>query len=159
MRPLSIYRINNVFDEIFDDFFKFTPWSLEYNPSKEFFPIEKLDEKFNKYFPSYPVTNNYIDEKGTSIIEIAIPGMDKEDIEIKVEGDKLSIQGKKKEEKSEKGIYVHRKLAKRDFTISFKCSSKQDLDKIDALIENGLLVISIPLKEESKPKIRQITIK
>lgn len=151
---LKYYPIRDAFDEIVDTFFKD---SKLFNLSSAF-DDNIIDKKFESYFPSYPVSNNYITEDGTSVIEVAIPGMSKKDIEIKVEGDTLYISGENKNEEK-KGIYLHRKLARRKFDISFKCSSKQNLDKIEASIEDGLLVIQIPLREESKPKARQISIK
>jgi HSP20 family protein len=155
LNVLRYYPIRDAFDEIVDTFFK----DSKFFSMTSSFDDDIFSKKFESYFPSYPVSNNYVTDDGTSVIEVAIPGMSKKDIAIKVEGDILFIIGENKNEEEKKGIYLHRKLAKRKFDISFKCSSKQNLDMIEASIEDGLLVIQIPLKEESKPKVRQISIK
>lgn len=116
--------------------------------------------KWNDNYPDYPVTDNYILENGDVVLEIAVTGRKKEDIQISCKDEYLTIKTIKKEkDKEDKKVYLHRKIARRDFDITFKCSTKLDLDKIEAKVEDGILSILIPLKEESKPKVREVKIK
>lgn len=102
--------------------------------------------------PSYPVSNFGVTEDGTSIIEVAVSGFDKEDIIVRREDLKIIVTGKKKEEKEEQKVkYIYKHIAERDFTLEFLGSEKWNFDALKAQISNGILKIEIPIKEECKP--------
>lgn len=102
--------------------------------------------------PSYPVSNFGVTEDGTSIIEVAVSGFDKEDIIVRREDLKIIVTGKKKEEKNEQKVkYIYKKIAERDFEISFVGSEKWNFDKLTAKINNGILRIEVPIRDECKP--------
>ena len=96
------------------------------------------------------------------VFEIAAVGLKKEDIDLKVEdGNCLKVSyTKPKIESNESdvdaGEYIHKGIAKRSFDLGWKISPKFDLTKIDAKMENGLLTISVPITEESRPKTIKI---
>ena len=87
--------------------------------------------------------------------DVAIVGLSEDDINIEVvDGDTLYISYQKDDEvESVDGQqYIHQGIAKRSFNFGWKITNKFDLSKIDAVVENGLLSISIPHAEEAKPK-------
>ena len=91
--------------------------------------------------------------------EVACTGLTKSDINIDVEGDLLKISYQKPKEEND-GIHegtIYKGLSKKSFNLGYKIANKFDLGKIDASMENGLLIINIPYSAESKPK--SITIK
>lgn len=111
---------------------------------------------------SYPVSNCYIEEDGSCIIEIAVTGFSKEEIDISLKDNVITIEGKKdKDEKDKKRKYLFRKLSERSFRVSYELSDKLDTEKINTSLENGLLIIEIPMKEieRKKKEVRKITIK
>ena len=52
--------------------------------------------------------------------------------------------------------YVHRGITRKSFNLGWKVSPKYNLSKIDAKMENGLLSVTVPVAEESKPKAIKI---
>lgn len=95
------------------------------------------------------------------LIEIAAVGLDKEDLDIIVDSETLRVAYRKtdKDEEAEKNEYRYllRTIKKASFDIGIKISSKYDLQKMDARLEKGLLILEIPFAKENKPK--KVTIK
>jgi HSP20 family molecular chaperone IbpA len=102
--------------------------------------------------PSYPVSNYSVTDEGTSIIEIAVSGFNEDEITVKREDLKIIIEGKKvKKDEKIKKEYVYKNIAERDFELSYVGSEKWDYNKLNVSLNNGILKIVIPLKEECKP--------
>jgi HSP20 family protein len=98
-------------------------------------------------------------ETAESIVLTAdLPGMKENEVDISVEGNLLTIKGerKKEQEVQEKDYYrVERSYG--TFTRSFSLPPTVDAGKIDAAFARGVLKITLPKREESKPK--QIKVK
>jgi HSP20 family protein len=92
------------------------------------------------------------------VIEAALPGIKPEDINISVIGDTLTLRGEvQTESESEEGRrYRLRERRYRAFSRSLTLPTMVDSDKASAEFENGMLLLTIPKAEESKPK--QITV-
>ena len=99
----------------------------------------------------------YEDAKGLTI-EVACTGLTKEEVEINIEHDVLKISYNKppKQEEQAERTYQTRGVSKRSFNLAYKISSKYDLSKGTAAMENGLLNVQIPFAEEAKPRTLQI---
>lgn len=89
-----------------------------------------------------------------------LPGVDKKDVNISVNEDVLTISGEKKKtvEKEDAQCYRSERMFGK-FERSFRLPDEVDQDKIEAKYENGILHLTIPKTEESKPKEREIKIK
>ncbi len=98
---------------------------------------------------NYPV-DIYETENGLRF-EVAVVGLDKEEIEIQVEGDTLRIQHENQLEDSER-VYLQRGIARRSFDLAWKVASKFELSKLNAKMDKGLLIIDIPYAESKAPK-------
>ena len=87
-----------------------------------------------------------------------VPGMDKGDIKIVVEDNILTISGERKftDEKSEDN-FVRAEICSGSFSRSFTLPDTVDEQKVSADYKNGLLEVTLPKKEEKKPK--QIEVK
>jgi HSP20 family protein len=86
-------------------------------------------------------------------VEMAAPGMEKKDFEIHVENGILTISSEKKDEvKEEKENFTRREFSFQSFQRSFTLPDTVDGEKIKDRYENGLLMVTIPKKEEAKPK-------
>lgn len=96
------------------------------------------------------------------MIDVAAPGMKKEQIKVDYENGRLTISSEKKEEKKEasKENYSRREFSYMSFQRSFTIPENLvDGDKIKATYNEGILHISLPKREELKPKpARQIKI-
>lgn len=103
----------------------------------------------NTTLPSVNIKEN---QEGFEI-EMAAPGMAKEDFKVNVNHGVLSISSEKSDENIEKEEnYSRREFNYQSFCRSFSLPTSVDSDKIGAKYENGILRISLPKKEEAKPK-------
>jgi len=87
-------------------------------------------------------------------VQVAAPGMDKKDFNITLEGNLLTISsGKEQREEKTEGSYTRREFSYQSFRRSFELPKDVvDEERINARYENGLLLLSIPKKEEVKHK-------
>jgi HSP20 family protein len=87
-------------------------------------------------------------------VEVAAPGLEKSDFKLELNHDLLSISSEKKMEKETKDEehFTKREFSYQSFCRSFTLPNTADGEKIEAVYENGILKVSIPKREESKPK-------
>jgi HSP20 family protein len=91
------------------------------------------------------------EDENNYIFEFEVPGLEEKDIEISVENRILKVAGERKtEEKSENGFRSERRYGK--FSRSFRLPETADSEKIAANLKSGILTITVPRKEESKPR-------
>jgi HSP20 family protein len=142
MSTLFFERHISPFDLLFRDFFKS---ELDFQPAAE----AKI---------SHPV--DIYENKNGLHFEIACTGLTKNDIEINIEGDILKISYNKPKDEAccevDDCKYIHRGIAKRSFNLGYKVASKFNLSESSAEMKDGLLRISVPFADESKPKTLQI---
>lgn len=88
------------------------------------------------------------------VIELAAPGMDKNDFKINFKNNVLTISSEKKNENEEKSQnYTRKEFSYQSFQRSFTVSDNAVLgDKISAKYNNGILHITLPKREELKPQ-------
>ena len=80
-----------------------------------------------------------------------LPGLEEKDIEVALEGHRLTLKGEKKEDHEEnKGNYHHSERSYGYFERSVQLPQGVDIDKASAKFKNGLLHIAIPKKPESQ---------
>jgi HSP20 family protein len=125
--------------------------------------VKNFFEADSKFFPAsetkspHPV--DIYENKNGLHFEVACTGLSKEDIEINIEGDILKVSYQKIENKSydlDEHNYIQKGIARRSFNLGYKIASRFNLSEANAEMKNGLLVISIPLSEEAKPKSLKI---
>ncbi len=106
--------------------------------------FNSIENKIN-----YPV-DIYETENGLRF-ELAVVGLNQEDLDILVEGDTLRITHDRKATEVERN-YIQRGIARRSFDLAYKVAMKFDLAQLTATMDKGLLIIDIPLSEERAPK-------
>ena len=125
----------------------------------EFFDNDVVE----KWTSQTPAVNVYEDEKQFRM-EIAAPGMVKEDFHVHIgEDNTLVVSVEKKtndEEKDAHGRYLRREFSASKFSQAFILPDEVDRENISAKVENGVLTVALPKKtEEQKAKtLRQIEI-
>ncbi len=137
---MTLIRYNNRFPGFFDEFL-----------TKD---VEKWFDGNNGFNTALPAVNVKESEEGYEV-EVAAPGMNKEDFKVEVDHDVLTISSEKeqKNEEDEEGKYTKREFRYQSFQRSFRLPEGQvDGDKIKARYENGILHLSLPKREELKPK-------
>jgi HSP20 family protein len=108
------------------------------------------------YQATLPAVNIKESETGFEL-ELAIPGKRKEDFNVEIDHDILtiSLEEKSKEEKTEEN-YTRREFSYDAFKRSFTLPETVDSDKIKASYKDGILSFSLPKKEEALPKPKRL---
>ena len=104
---------------------------------------------------------NVLEEDKEFRIEVAVPGLSRDDFKIEVEDDVLTISSVEKEKKEDnKRNYTRREFSYRSFKRSFQLPETIDQDQIRASHEAGLLSLTLPKKDEVVQKApKQIEVK
>ncbi|WPP50214.1 Hsp20/alpha crystallin family protein [Catalinimonas niigatensis] len=139
---MTLVRYNNWLPKFFDDNF-----------------TKELEHRFdhNSYGSksSIPAVN-VKETKNAFELEVAVPGMKKDDFKVEINNDVLTIAAKqedKKEEKDDNGKYTRREFHYHSFQRSFRLPKNQvDGDNIAAKYEHGVLYLNVPKREEAKEK-------
>ncbi len=93
-------------------------------------------------------------------IKTELPGMDKEDIDVSITGDTVTISGERKSEESKKGEnYLRSEMAYGKFYRQVTLPTELDSAKAKARYENGMLTIEVPKTEGAKAKKVEINVK
>jgi HSP20 family protein len=97
------------------------------------------------------------EENGAYKVRADLPGVKKEDIQVTVDGDVLSIQAETRQEKEtkdgERVVYSERQIGK--FARSFRLASEIELDKAEAKYADGVLELTLPKKTAA---VKQLTV-
>jgi HSP20 family protein len=101
-----------------------------------------------------------IDEQDDKyVIKADLPGVEKKDIDVKLENGMLSIRGEKRTETESGNGKRHRtERFHGTFARSFTLPDSVDVDNVDASYKDGVLTLAIPKKEQAKPKSIDIKI-
>lgn len=135
-RPRNLLN-NRRFSDVMDEFFN----EAVHNGKSSFTPgidISETDDQF--------------------LITAEIPGVDKDDINIKLENRRLTISGERSFKDEEEGKTYHRVETKfGSFRRSFQLPENIDEDSIDASYKNGLLEVSVAKVESNQKKEIEIS--
>lgn len=127
------------FPSLIDDFIN-TDWNLKVPTFSGTVPavnIKELDSQFE--------------------IELAVPGMKKDDFEIEVEDGVLSISSTQEEEQvNEKGKFTRREFSYSSFRRSFTLPDSVNPTKIDATYKEGVLLVLLPKHKEAQPQPKKL---
>lgn len=135
-RELMASGFKNIFDSFFNDSF--------------------ISDRLTSRVPAVNISET--DEQYH--IELAAPGLKKEDFKINLDNDVLTISVEKKSEHSENNKRYNRKeYSYSSFVRSFSLPDSADDGKIEATYTDGVLTINAAKKEVSKSKSREINIK
>jgi HSP20 family protein len=110
-------------------------------------------------FKTIPAVN-IVETPEKFVVELAAPGMNKEDFKVEVEKEVLSIHAEKKTEKNdETNRFTRREFSYASFNRSFTMPDNVNADNVSAEYTNGILKLHLPKKEEAKQKpVKEITV-
>ena len=127
------------------------------NVIEKFFGKKITDEALGDESVSLVPSVNISDKNKTYEVEVALPGVDKKDVNIEIRDNCLVISSEKEYENEEKDKnWVRREYGYASFRRMFELPESADPDKIKAKMKNGVLSISIAKKkghESGKKKI------
>lgn len=133
------------------------------NMIDEVFGADTMETVKRNLVSHVPLANIHESETAHSI-ELAVPGVKKEDIKIELKDNKLTISTEVKNEDSTSSDSVNHKSVRKEFSYqsfkrTFNLPKLVDIENIEASNENGLLTVLIPKKEEEIKKNKLIAIK
>ncbi len=109
--------------------------------------ISKMEERRRVIAPAA----NVLEDAGKVIVRMEMPGVAKSDLDIQVKGQDLTVIGRRQEPALE-GTWVVRERRMGDFQKTYSVDGSIDLEKIDAELVNGILTLTLPMKEAAKPR-------
>jgi HSP20 family protein len=146
-KTMAIMRFSNQQPSLFDRFFDsdLFDWSnRNYSSTNTTLPSANIKESNDDFE-----------------VEVAAPGFNKNDFRIDLNHDLLTVSSEKEIENETKDgqQFSLREFSYQSFSRSFTLPNSADSEKIGAKYDNGILRITIPKKEEARPKpARQIAI-
>lgn len=114
----------------------------------EFFNSENHTQSNSEVY--FNPSANIIEGADDYSVELALPGWEKKDVSINVDNDRLTITGKV--EKSEARTYLRQEFGGTNFEKTFHLPESVAGEKISAKLENGILRLTVPKREEAKLK-------
>jgi HSP20 family protein len=131
--------------------------------------LEDLQERVNRIFQERmgrteaaqktwaPVVDAYEDENNI-VLMVELPGLRREDIDIEVTSDAVTIKGERKFEASEQKNYVRVERPHGPFARTFAINVPINTGGVKASYRDGVLEIIVPKSEETKPKKVEVSI-
>ena len=126
-------------------------------------PFDELDDMQRRFFGETAVRDfktDIRDEGEHYLLEADLPGFQKEDISVNIEGETLTIRAERAEstdEKDSKGNYIKRERSYGSFSRSFDMTGIRTED-VAAAYENGVLKLTLPKRQETLPTSRKLEI-
>lgn len=137
MSTKALVRNGGSIPAVFDDFFR--PWNEWFDNSG-----------FMGKTLNMPAVN-IVENKDDFSVSLAVPGMKKDDFNIDVEGNMLTISCNREEKKEDKDArFTRKEYNYSSFSRSFTLPEDVNKEKIDARYEEGVLKLVLPKKEEAR---------
>jgi HSP20 family protein len=96
---------------------------------------------------------------GELVMKVEVPGIKKEDIDIRVENNTLTVRGERKLESEVKQEQYHRiERTYGTFVRTFSLPNQVATDQVRADYRDGVLTVNLPIREEAKPKQIQVKV-
>ena len=128
-------EVNRVFDDVFSDYVG----ARERRPAGRRFPARNIWEEEEKLYA-----------------EAEVPGLSMDDLEIMVRGNELTIRGERRHEEQEGVTYHRRERGTGTFSGTVQLPVDIDVDEVEATLENGILLVTMPKAESVRPRKIQV---
>jgi HSP20 family protein len=118
-------------------------------------PVREGEFPTRAWAPAVDICEN----ENSIVLKAELPGVDPKDVEVRVEDNTLYLKGERKFEKDTKEENYHRlERSYGSFARSFALPNSVDAEKVAAEYQDGLLTLTLPKREETKPKTIKINI-
>ena len=106
-----------------------------------------------------PTVDIHEDQEGINI-SVDLPGLTQKDVKVNIDNNILTLSGERKLEHEDKKDNYHRiERYYGNFSRSFPLPNTVNMDKVEAHMQNGVLKVLLPKREEVKPKQIEVKIK
>lgn len=114
--------------------------------------MNRLLAGFTTAAEQYPALNLWASPE-EAVLVAEIPGVDPKDVDVSVSGDVVTLEGERKEDASVPAESYHRRERETGkFMRSVRLPYEVEADKVQARIEHGVLRVTLPRKESTKPR-------
>lgn len=138
---------------------------VRYDPFRE---LQNLNRVFNGLAPAWDNEEglnaswhprvNIFENKDHLVLEADLPGMARDDFDLSVENNTVTLKGERRFEKKDEGDNYHRvERAYGSFTRSFTLPSTVSAEGVKAEFNNGVLTVTFPKREETKARKIEVT--
>jgi HSP20 family protein len=125
-------------------------------------PFRMFEDYFNNWVmnigqarrsESFKPAVDVLEKDNNIIIRCELPGIEEKDLNLKLDGRTITIQGERKHEEEPQGLVYHRiESSYGAFSRSFDLPDSADTEKISAAFSNGILTITVKQKPEAQPR-------
>jgi HSP20 family protein len=121
--------------------------------------MDRLDAEVARLFSAgrparaaFPAVNVWSGEEGLAVAA-EMPGVDPKDLEVSLDGDRLTVKGRRPAPEPKDGLVLRRReRGYGEFLRTFELPFAVDADKVEARYEKGVLRLTLPRREQDKPK-------
>lgn len=146
-RPMRMPSVLDEMDRMMERFFGRT--------GPMWWPRLRWPEEVAMAFPSVDV----FEDDDNVVVKAELPGVNKDDLDVNVEENTITISGeKKKEEKKEEKDYYRIERSYGSFKRSFSLPAEVESAKAKARFKDGVLEVTIPKSEKAKKKQIKVTV-
>jgi HSP20 family protein len=144
---------------------------VRWDPVRELVAVQ---DRLNRFFDDFgrrtdedvmsrgdwmPAVDIYQSDTNEVVLKAELPGLRREDIDVNVENNTLTIKGERRQDVEVKKEHFHRvERSYGAFSRSFSLPNTIDSGKVRADYRDGVLTVSLPLREESKPRQIQVAV-
>lgn len=136
---------------------------VKWEPFKE---IDRFfDDRFSQPFASFAklgldLAVDVYEEKGNVVTKMSLPGIKSEELDISLDGDVLTVSGRREEEKeTDKKDYYSKEIRRGSFSRSVSLPKSVDATKAGAKYDDGVLIVTMPVVAGTKDKAIKVKIK
>jgi HSP20 family protein len=143
----------------------------DWNPLKELLSVQK---RMNDLFDSAMARTNFDAHEGLGswipvcdvfetprelVVLLELPGLERDEIDVKLEGDELVVSGQRKPEGLNPGDEHHR-LERSYGAFSRRCRVPSNVDRgaVQAAFRNGLLRVTLPIRDTAEHEARRVSV-
>ena len=144
---------------------------VRWDPARE---LVAMQERLNRYFDDFgrrpeddvmtrgdwmPAVDIFQSDASEVVLKAELPGLKREDIDVQVENNTLTIKGQRRQDSEVKKEHYHRvERCYGAFSRSFSLPNTIDSTKVRAEYHDGVLTVTLPMREESKPRQIQVAV-
>jgi len=143
--------------ELYDPWRDFKKLKNEIN---SLFDVDLLPSSTGLFDRNVSPAIDVAENPGEYVVKCELPGLDQKEIDVSIASNVLTIKGQKKDERDEqKGKYFRKESWSGSFQRTLPLPVSVEADRIQAELKDGILTITLPKKEEVKPKQISVNIK
>ncbi|MFV8836167.1 Hsp20/alpha crystallin family protein [Aquisalimonas sp.] len=145
--PSGVTKPGNKWPSLFDDYDR---WFDDLLPRRWWsgLPEQSLRGRWPQRHPGMPKVD-VVDQDKQLVVRAEIPGVDRENLDVSVADNLVTIRGRSHhEETKEEGVYFRREISHGEFERTVALPSEVDADKARARFENGILELTLPKVNE-----------